>query len=64
MTMKPRVHAHHETDANELGTMSGIVHTTPAVEIHLAFDLHDHEAARDLLDRAFADICNQIEETR
>lgn len=64
MTMKPRVHARHETDANEFGNMSGIVHTTPAVEIHLEFDLHDHEAALRHLDIAVANVRSQIEETR
>lgn len=62
---KPRVIANHQTDPVEMGTMCDpSQHVTPGIVVELSFDLHDHAAALELLDRATADIRTQIEETR
>lgn len=62
---RPRVTAQHEIEPIDQRAMSSPhVYTTPGVEVSVSFDLHDHEAALELLDAAVRQVREQIEETR
>ena len=62
---RPRVTAQHEIEPIDQRAMcSPHVYTTPGVEVSVSFDLHDHEAALELLDAAVRQVREQIEETR
>lgn len=62
---RPRVTAQHEIEPIDRVAWSGpFAHTTPGVEVSVSFDLHDHEAALDLLDTAVREVRAQIEETK
>lgn len=65
MTSKPRVSAGHHTEAARVQSHDrSIDYTSPAVDIEVAFDLHDHVLALAALDRAVADVKSQIGETK
>ena len=62
---RPRVTAQHEVEPiDQRALCSPHVYTTPGVEVSVSFDLHDHEAALKVLERAVADVRAQIEETK
>jgi len=62
---RPRVTASHVRDGVAITSLfTPGVARTPRVELHVAFDLHDHHAALSALEAAVADVRAQIEETR
>ena len=64
-TAHARVTASHvRDDIAQPVLCSPVTPRTPRVELHVAFDLHDHHAALSALEAAVADVRAQIEETR
>lgn len=62
---RPRVTAQHEIEPiDQRALCSPHAYTTPGVEVSVSFDLHDHEAALELLDAAVRQVREQIEETK
>ena len=61
---RPRVTATYESPAETLQSHGGRQWTPPDVLVSVSFDLHDHEAALKVLERAVADVRAQIEETK
>ena len=62
---RPRVTAQHSVEPRDQRAIcSPHVYTTPGVEVSVSFDLHDHQAALDLLDAAVREVRAQIEEAR
>lgn len=61
---RPRVHAAHETDGIEYRRADGYTYSSPAITLEVTFDLHDHDAALNLLDNAVANVKAQIEDTK
>ena len=67
MSRRPIITATYQQDMQELTlgawTDAKVVQVTPGIDIEVTFELHDHNSALALLDRAVADIRAQIEET-
>lgn len=62
---RPRVTAQHSINPIDQRVLcSPHAYTTPGVEVSVSFDLHDHQAALDLLDAAVREVRAQIEETK
>lgn len=64
MTACPRIQVRTDYDAintRKLCEQAG--HTTPGIHIEVTFDLHDHQAALNMLNAAVAETKFQIEET-
>lgn len=61
---KPRVtaHAHIQAASTRARLCQDPTYVTPGVDVEVTFDLHDHEAALTMLERAVADVRSQIEE--
>ena len=60
---RPRVSVTEHIEPNEFGNFGdGVFCVTPGVEVLVDFDLHDHEQALALLDRAVARVKAQIAE--
>ena len=65
MTPKPRVTARAEIEAATVRAVcEPFAKTSPAVEISVEFDLHDHWSAITALHQAVREIEAQIEETK
>lgn len=60
---RPTVTATHQTDRFTDGRQCGTGYTSPGITLEVDFELHDHEAALALLDRAVDDVRAQIAET-
>ena len=63
MAKRPRVTATSSMEAVTMESTCGEWHTTPAVELVVEFDLHDHAAALRLLESCVQQVRAQIEET-
>lgn len=61
--MRPRVTATFNQEAVVTQSMYGDEHTSPAVELVVEFDLHDHAAALHVLESCVQQVRAQIEET-
>lgn len=64
MTSRPTVTAESVHQSITRRSFDGAEIKTPGVIIQVEFQLHDHEMALIVLERAVADIRAQIEETR
>lgn len=64
MTARPRVIARYDREPLAQGRLcDDHVYATPGIELRLDFDLHDHDAALNLLEQAVEDVRGQIAET-